>query len=273
MFQTRFLNANDIQKLKKIKTLIKLFACLENEIERDCFVHWKREDTTFFSTAASREVERMLNNHSIVIVSGHSGSGKSAIIHHIALKYLKNRWLVKPVDSVEEIKEIYKANFIKNKTLFVLNDPVGKESIDEASYSSWRKYEQTLKHFLENVKLIVTCRKSILDETRVQALHLLTGSNVVVIDENQNKLSDLEKRQIFKMHNPKENVSEIKLREILKTDTYFPLLCKLFANKKDPFEDRLNFFREPKEVFQKEINNLKCSNKEKYCGLVCLVFF
>lgn len=259
--------------MKKIKTLIKLFACLENEIERDCFVHWKREDTTFFSTAASREVERMLNNHSIVIVSGHSGSGKSAIIHHIALKYLKNRWLVKPVDSVEEIKEIYKANFIKNKTLFVLNDPVGKESIDEASYSSWRKYEQTLKHFLENVKLIVTCRKSILDETRVQALHLLTGSNVVVIDENQNKLSDLEKRQIFKMHNPKENVSEIKLREILKTDTYFPLLCKLFANKKDPFEDRLNFFREPKEVFQKEINNLKCSNKEKYCGLVCLVFF
>ena len=216
----------------------------------------------------------MLNKHSIVIVSGHSGSGKSAIIHHIALKYLKNRWLVKPVDSVEEIKEIYKENnYIKNKTLFVLNDPVGKESIDEASYSSWRKNEQTLKHFLENVKLIVTCRKSILDETRVQALHLLTGSNVVVIDENQNKLSDLEKRQIFKMHNPKENVSEIILREILKIDTYFPLLCKLFANKKDPFEDRLNFFREPKEVFQKEINNLKCSNKEKYCGLVCLVFF
>lgn len=76
-------------------------------------------------------------------MTGHSGSGKSAIIHHIALKYRKQGWIVKPLIEVTEILDTLK-NKIENKTLLVISNPIGKTSFDEISYRSWKKYEQSL---------------------------------------------------------------------------------------------------------------------------------
>ena len=66
------------------------------------------------------------------LVTGHSDCGKTAIVQHFALRYRRHDWLIKPVDTVIEIKEAYtfKDN-IKNNTMFVFNDPIGKESLSE----------------------------------------------------------------------------------------------------------------------------------------------
>ena len=57
----------------------------------------------FCPTTACRKVENIIKRKNLVIVAGHSGCGKTAIVQHIALKYRENGWVVKPVDDVDEI--------------------------------------------------------------------------------------------------------------------------------------------------------------------------
>lgn len=102
----------------------------------------------------------MTENNNLVIVAGHSGYGKSAIIQHVALKYRKHGWTVIPVNKVEEIVNAFsEKEKLKSKFLFVFNDPIGKESFDEMLYKSWQIYmhEKNLPFYLksETCKLLI----------------------------------------------------------------------------------------------------------------------
>nr|XP_022290912.1 uncharacterized protein LOC111102455 [Crassostrea virginica] len=242
--------------------------------EGDIFKDWLKEDGLFSPTIASDEVERMIKTKNIVTVAGHSGSGKSAIIQHIALKYRKNGWVVKPVYSLDEIFVIIEKKRKKictDKTLFVLHDPFGKWGIDEWSFSFWRSHETKLESFLQDHKLLLSCRSIILHDTRIQQLEHFQedSSDVIFIDKRRYKLGENEKRQIFKKHNPHKQINE----QILQINAYFPLLCNLFAKTEENNEDQLTFFNEPAKIIKKEIANLKPSHKKEFCGLLCLVFF
>ena len=86
----------------------------------------------FVPTKAIKEVWKMMKYKRLVIVAGHSGCGKTAIVQHIALRYRRHDWLIKPVDTVIEIKEAYTfKDYIKSNTMFVFNDPIGEESLSE----------------------------------------------------------------------------------------------------------------------------------------------
>lgn len=242
--------------------------------EGDNFKDWLKEDGLFSPTIASDEVERMIKTKNIVTVTGHSGSGKSAIIQHIALKYRKNGWVVKPVYSLDEIFVIIEKKRKKictEKTLFVLHDPFGKWGIDEWSFSFWRSHETKLESFLQDYKLLLSCRSIILHDTRIQQLEHFQedSSDVIFIDKRRYKLGENEKRQIFKKHNPHKQINE----QILQINAYFPLLCNLFAKTEENNEDQFTFFNEPAKIIKKEIANLKRSHKKEFCGLLCLVFF
>uniref|UniRef100_A0A8W8P0M8 Novel STAND NTPase 3 domain-containing protein n=1 Tax=Magallana gigas TaxID=29159 RepID=A0A8W8P0M8_MAGGI len=67
----------------------------ESQIYEAIFEQWKKEDSCFISTKASKKVEKYIKSENLVIVAGHSGSGKSAIIQHTALKYREQGWTVK----------------------------------------------------------------------------------------------------------------------------------------------------------------------------------
>lgn len=51
--------------------------------------------------------------------------------------------------------------------MFVLNDLIGKELFDEIEYIIWRKYEEMLKVCLKEVKILMICRKYILNDDKV----------------------------------------------------------------------------------------------------------
>ena len=135
-----------------------------------------------------------------------------------------------------------------------------------------KKYEHTLTRFLKSVKIVLSCRKCIIFGTRVKGL-FEERSNIVVIDDFQNKSSDSEKLRILKIFANFKGISAETAKGKLKVDTYFPLLCKLFASHWKHSTDQLRFFTEPKEFIQKEIIMYKESVSVKYCGLVCLVLF
>lgn len=58
-------------------------------------------------------------------------------------------------------------DILKSKVMFVLNDLIGKELFDEIEYIIWRKYEEILKVCVKEVKILMMCRKYILNDDKV----------------------------------------------------------------------------------------------------------
>lgn len=206
-----------------------------------------------------------------MIVTGNSGAGKSAIIQHSALKYRSQGWMVKLVNEVKEIPSLY-SSAIQNKSIFVLNDPIGKQYFDEIAYNSWESHEETLKICLKNVKVLLSCRKYILCDERVTCL-LMDKENSVDINNVNLRLNNDEKLKIWNIHSNNYKLSKKELAEIFEIEEYYPLLCKLyFTNARKINDGILKFFKEPILVVEKEIRSFRTSCKEKYCALVLLAF-
>lgn len=258
----------DISSLKEeVEEIIKLSDPLESQLDKDIFEQWHEDNKLFISTKASEEVERLTKNQNLVIVAGNSGSGKSAIIQHIALKYRCQGWVVKLVCEVKEIPNLY-SSVIQNKTLFVLNDPIGKSVLDEIAYSSWETHEERLQTCLKKVKLLMSCRKYILADDRIKGLL----KDIIDISNDWLRLDDNEKQNIFNIHACGKKLSKNDFfAEIRKIDEYFPLLCKMYFSK-DRTQDKtlLTFFKEPTKIVEDEIRSFRKSCKEKYCALVLL---
>lgn len=250
---------------------IYFFHKTESALNRTILEYWKEDDKLFVSTKACEKVENLIKKENLVIVVGHSGSGKSAIIKNIALKYRQQKWVVKPVTKVEQISSAFVENEVsENKTLFVFDDPIGKESYDEKTYGEWKINEELLKACLKKIKLLVSCRKCVLSDERAKGL-FKNISNIVDIDEDDCKLSGNEKLNIWNNYNSNSISLEIDLTKLIEIDAYFPLLCKLFFSDIENQKKGLQFFKQPEKVYKEEIEYFKTSSKEKYCALVLLV--
>uniref|UniRef100_K1QTQ8 Ankyrin-1 n=1 Tax=Magallana gigas TaxID=29159 RepID=K1QTQ8_MAGGI len=258
------------EEVKQIKKTIEPASLNESTVERIIFEQWEQDNNLFISTKACKKVEQLIKDQNAVIVAGHSGSGKSAIIQHIALKYRSQGWIVKPIYEVREL--INYCLLIQIKTLFVLNDPIGKESFDEISHDAWRQNEEKLKALLKKVKVLMSCRKYILSDARIAGI-FTNKSYIVDIDNNILKLNDDEKETIFKKHSFVNKFSKEEFAAIVKIDAYFPLLCKLYFSNATYQNDGLKFFKMPAVVLEEEIRNFRKASKEKYCALVLLVLF
>lgn len=245
----------------------------ESPVDRDIFKQWQEDNNTFISTRACTEVETLIKNQSLVVVTGNSGSGKSVIIQHIALSYRGQGWTVKPIYEVSEITKAYcSLDKFHNKILFVLNDPIGNEIFDEIAYKSWKIQEERTKCFLKRIKILVSCRKYILNDPRVNGI-LKDKSFIVDLSHAQLKLDNDEKQKIWRSHSSRKILSKEEINVIAQTEEYFPLLCKLYLGQKIEQKDKLRFFEEPVAEMEKEIRNFRLSQKENYCALVLLVLF
>ncbi|XP_065929084.1 uncharacterized protein [Magallana gigas] len=242
----------------------------ETTLVRCIFEQWQQDNNMFISTKACKKVEQLINNQNLVIVAGHSGSGKSAIIQHIALKYRSQGWIVRPIYEVSEL--IKDSLSISNKTLFVLNDPIGKETVDDISHDAWRQNEEKIKGLLKKVKVLMSCRKYILSDARIAGV-FANKSYIVDINNSLLKLNDDEKETMFKKHSFVNKFSKEEFAAIMKIDAYFPLLCKLYFSNATYQNDGLKFFKKPDVVLEEEIRNFRKASKEKYCALVLLVLF
>lgn len=199
------------------------FQIVEPQIEKDIFGQWEQEDSFFIPSKACKEVEKHIKSSNLVIVTGHSGSGKSAIIQHIALKHKKQGWTVRRIQNLDDIRKKYSSQFQKDKAIFVLNDPFGKESFDEILNSSWKTCEEELKLYIKTAKFMMSCRSHIIADGRL-ARYLVNQSHIVNIDDDKYKLSVNEKRQMLTKYTSARNFSEKDRNEIVKVEMHFPLL-------------------------------------------------
>lgn len=205
-------------------------------------------------------------------MTGHSGSGKSAIIQHIALKYRERGWSVKPIKGVEDIVNAFPSNEIDEKKLFVLNDPIGKESFDELAFRAWSRYQEALPYYFKKSRVLISCRRYILLDSRLKG-PLKDKKARVDVNDDQFKFSKEEKRQIFEIYKVNLDFTEEESDEILQIEAYFPLLCKLYSSKKECHDKGVLFFKEPVIVLEDEIRGFRNARTENYCSLILLVFF
>nr|XP_034328181.1 uncharacterized protein LOC105328615 [Crassostrea gigas] len=245
----------------------------ESNIDRAIFRQWKEENENFVITRACKQVEKIIKKQNMVVVTGNSGSGKSAIIQHIALNYRSDGWTVKPIYSVKEIIDAWsKLQDALDRTLLVFNDPLGNESFDEEKYKSWKYHEERLKSCLKDIKMLLSCRRYILNNVLVRGI-LKDKSCTCIIDlgDNQHKLDNEEKRTILEIYSSNSGFLKEDINEIIKSEGYFPLLCKLYSSNKNKRKGVLQFFKEPVEVCEDQMNYFKSKCKENYCALVLLV--
>lgn len=211
---------------------IPLFFLSESRLERAIFEQWEEDNKHFVSTKACKKVEKLVKSQNLVIVTGNSGSGKSAIIQHIALSYRGQGWTVKPIYEINEITDSYSSvDELQHRALFVLNDPIGNESFDEIAYISWKQQEKRLKVCLKTIKLLLSCKKNTLSDPRVRGI-LRDKSCIVDLSHDQFKLDKDEKQKIWESYSPNKNISKEEIDGIVQIEAYFPLLCKLYFNNK-----------------------------------------
>eukprot|EP00105_Crassostrea_gigas_P034381 XP_019918529.1 PREDICTED: uncharacterized protein LOC105317689 [Crassostrea gigas] len=243
----------------------------ESPLDRAIFMQWQDDNRQFISTRACKEVEELIKSQNLVVVTGNSGSGKSAIIHHIALGYRSQGWTVKPVYNVKEITDTYSSlHVLQSRILFVFNDPIGNESFDEIAYNSWKEHDERLKACLKNNKILLSSRKYILLDYRVRGI-LNNKSCIVDLSDDKHKLNNEEKENILKSYSSTSCLLKDDIDEILMTEEYFPLLCKLFFSDKYNQTIGPRFFKEPFNVCQGQIRNFRKDCIDSYCALVLLV--
>ncbi|XP_062591784.1 uncharacterized protein LOC134253284 [Saccostrea cucullata] len=230
---------------------------------------WREENKTFYITKGCKKVIKLIRNISIVTITGDQGSGKSAIAHHLALKYQNEGWSVIPIQDIRNM--VGHIDFTSSsKQLFVLDDPIGRETISQNCIEDWVELENTLEMFAgkDNFRVLITCRKQILKELNVESLLL---ANVVSLDGDL-QLSNKEKEGILKNHITSNCLKDDEIRAIvLKSSKYFPLLCSIFGGHKEFQKEGVKFFSEPGVIIAKEVHSYKDADKKKWCAFFLLV--
>lgn len=248
--------------MKHFKSVFFLSA---SPFQKQQICQWKRENSDFFSTKACKEVQHRLKSQRVIMVIGHPGTGKSAIIQHIALQYKKCRkekWTLKPLQSIMDFKDEYSD---KTKTIFVINDPFGRRSIKTEERDYWSEYETFIKGCLTNSRsnLLMTCRKHIYLD--IEMKHLFKDRSCVVdINEVEFKLTNDEKRQILSKYTTNMAFAN-RCADRVEIEAFFPMLCKMYSEKQD-----LSLFLEPVDVLESELVCLRYENKELFCALILL---
>lgn len=230
-------------------------------------------------TRATKQVYDILESENIVMVIGHSGSGKSAIARNAALQYHSKGYDVVPVEYVDKILE-YRCKLTKQ--FFVIDDVVGKYSIDGSCLYHWERLDSKLKALIidHNVKLICTLRKVLATDPKFRATKTLLNekAHIIDLDQKDNYLLSEEKVSVLNNHltctGRQGDLSDEECRECCKSNFAFPLLCNVFTTSDGLFQCKSSFFRKPFSFLNEEITKLHQQNKEVYCSLViCMIYY
>lgn len=178
-----------------------------------------------------QKVTDKLEEYSCVTVIGPPASGKSSIIHHVALQWQNDGYELIPIISKyykNKPLELLKSNInnSESRKLFVVDDFCGVDNVDVVAVDAWKSHFKELNEILINtdaVKILISCRKSIIDSNQFTGLAFMTA-NTYEIDENSFSLD--EKKSILKKYVGEENAPKVNgLPNIC--PKHFLLFCKI----------------------------------------------
>lgn len=238
----------------------------------------------FTNTRATKYVTKLIEDGDIVVVTGRSGSGKSSIIHHVALNlYMKKGYDVIPfVTGPEDI--IQYRDMTKNQ-VFVIDDVCGRNYINEQNVRSWQEQadkieklfplEQDVEEFRKQknngkLKILVSCRLHVFKDEKFK-LCTMFNTNICNLQSDDYCLRSDEKLRMIKKYVTRSNVDFVKIITTSENCYHFPLLCKM--SKEKQAEQITKLFSSPINSMKNDIEEIIETKPSDYCALVLCVLF
>ncbi|CAC5406321.1 unnamed protein product [Mytilus coruscus] len=119
---------------------------------------WKEDDEKFVITEAEKQlVKTILTESCITIIGNSSGTGKSFLLRHVALKMIDQGYMIIPCDHPGDIRQWFKHG---RKTVFVFEDVCGRYTLNQQFYNKWNQRLDHITSRLEDksCKIMSTCR-------------------------------------------------------------------------------------------------------------------
>ncbi|XP_052083811.1 uncharacterized protein LOC127721184 isoform X2 [Mytilus californianus] len=276
---------NTNQELKQLRIELreereKTVPWAEQDIIDKKIQRWEEKDKKFIETASYNAIWTGIEQNQCVLVTGNSGAGKSAVIHHVALKLRNMGYKILPIIQPGDIFRYHNPNISQ---VFVCDNACGKYYADTAVIEEWIRFEDDLKLLFDNtdMKLLINTRL-IVSQDECFKMMLFLDPYIVNLNSSHHRLSLSERKAILKRHlsnegDDVENDEADKIQisqESLESQDCFPLLCELFGENKSLRNDPEAFFSNPFEEYSKDLERLKMNKKSlKFCALAILVVF
>lgn len=230
---------------------------------------WQDEDKTFIETHNFPAMLEKVRNQPFVTFVGVPGSGKSATVHHIALILQKEGYDILPIRDISDIETFCDP---QNPQVFVIDDVLGVFGLDLAKFKMLNEFQDKLvKPMMSKTKILMTCREVVFRDEDLSNTFLSKKGHVVQLHSDENALTVQDKYDLLTKYNlDAKSLSSNNLSEI---SNMFPLLCKLFATKKEYSVYGPNFFISPVPCILKLLDKMKMKtgNKIQYASLVLLM--
>ncbi|XP_052100824.1 uncharacterized protein LOC127734835 [Mytilus californianus] len=247
---------------------------------------WIEDEQSYVIIEAAVDAFDLLKTHSSLTVAGNAGSGKTAFIRHLALRFMSQGYEIVPVIEPKTIVDYYDETI---KQVFILDDACGVHTIDGRKRMSWLDYGQIIQTCLlqSGSLLLVSVRLSILNSELFEDLKVLS-QNVINLKDKKYALSYINRQDIFQSYFKRDHKKlGITDKSLLMHDS-FPLLCRLscrsfltVADNKvtlltksyNDIKDLDFFFQTPIQVIESEVKAMRIDSPISYCLLVlCLLF-
>jgi len=245
--------------------------------------NWKKSDKLCYVTKGINDVLKKIasDDHSYVSVTGVPGSGKSTAIRHAAL-YLMDTfgYTIYLINHPEEFKKYFDE---ERKQVFLIDDVIGEYFVDRNKLNAWDRDNEGIRNCLEdskNVKFLSSLRVQLYkDEAlRVNTYIFNDTNHCTDLGDIKFRLDSLEMKNMLRHYlkvKQVENVDGLIESIWWRTDStgtqfasFFPLLCKVFAEHESVREHPEKFFTDPFFALKDTVQNIKFQNKHQFCGLM-----
>lgn len=239
----------------------------------------------FVVTRATQHVLESLKLRNCVGVTGNSGSGKSSIIHFVALQ-LKERDGYEIIPFVTGPSDVLHYANPKKNQVFVIDDICGNESINIRTVNLWKDHNERLERIIRThdgkseanqlmtngfyrTILLFSCRNHIYTNVHFQSVQVLTKFECNLLSYKL-CLLPTEKKQMIKKYIPDHMTDS--MENFTDCSDLFPLLCQLAASINRPKLEQL--FSSPIDYIKSDIEKLILSKKDmKSCAIVLCILF
>lgn len=175
----------------------------------------------FVQTIAAKEVFTRIEEQSCVVVIGNSGTGKTFIDRHIALKMKEEGYVIVPAEDPEGIKKYFKHGC---KTLFVFDNLCGEFTLNQTYLDNWKSKLDSIKSNLKDncCKILVTSRLRVFKDEIIKMPSVFENSECDIYSECLGLLPD--GRNLFiKRYFGEGEITTI--NKYLSNYDFFPFLC------------------------------------------------
>lgn len=229
---------------------------------------WQKDDQMYGKTTCSEQILNLVQQSKMTAIIGGPGSGKTALIHHIALQMAYIGFDVIPITFPYDIIEFYDTT---RNALFVIDNFCGKYSLDPQIHDMW---VQVVKHIadiplMDNFKIVLACRLQVFWDIRFNFKSMFENCSVNL---HEKASTWAEKIDIAKKYGLNIEFKSDHTKQNLLSCYCFPLLCSIseYHQKNDP-ED---IFMYPYNILENELEMMFLNSEGgQFCAIVLLVMY